>query len=187
MAKGSQFERDIAKYISQWILQDKNAEILIWRSSNSGGQATFSRMRGKRVQKNMEGDLIAIDARANFFMDRISIECKNGYKKASIFSLFKNSKSDVLKAFWEQCQRETKESKKVPMLVFKPLGNSPLIGLPLNFVKKCYPEILELSQVVTIKFNNELPTMTLAKMADVFETIIRPETFTNKTDSWFTC
>lgn len=185
MAKGSQFERDIAKYISQWILQDKNAEILIWRSSNSGGQATFSRMRGKRVQKNMEGDLIAIDSRANFFMDRISVECKNGYKKASIFSLFKNSKSDVLKAFWEQCQRETKESKKVPMLVFKPLGNSPLVGFPEKFVKSCYPEILELGQVVSVKFNNELPVLVLAKLSDIFETIIKPDTFTEQTNKYF--
>ena len=75
--KGGQFERDISRYLSQWITDDKNTEPLIWRSAGSGAQATFSRRRGKSVQKNLEGDLIAIDPRANFFLDKISIFSKD--------------------------------------------------------------------------------------------------------------
>ena len=174
--KGSAFERFIAKYISKWILQDENAEPIIWRSSNSGGTFTTNRLRGNAKQAKMAADLIAIDPRAEWFMDIFSIECKNGYKSANIFSTFKNSKSDVLKSFWEQATRDAKLSNRIPMLIFRPLGNSELIGLPKEVVEEKFKELpTRAEQQVSIKFNSTLPGLFLCKMSIFFE-MYKPET-----------
>lgn len=174
-SKGGQFERDISRYISQWITGDKDCEPLIWRSAGSGAQATFSRRRGKAVQKNLEGDLIAIDERANFFMDVVSIECKTGYKTANIFTTFKETKTDVLRKFWEQAYGQAKSSKKWPMLIFKPLGNKVLMGVIPEFLN-IYFHNIKLEHYVQISFNTQLPPLLLIEM-DTFFKGISPEQF----------
>lgn len=167
--KGSAFERQMSKYISKWILNDPNAEPIIWRSSNSGGTFTTNRLRGNSRQAAMASDLISIDERSKWFMEFFSIECKNGYKGASIFSTFKNSKSDILKGFWEQASRDADLSNRVPMLIFKPLGNSELIGLPLPVVSKYFCEMLTADQMVQVTFNKQLSTLCLFKLKEFFE------------------
>lgn len=165
--KGSAFERFIAKEFSKWIANDPNVEPLIWRSSNSGGTFTTNRLRGNARQAKMASDLVSIDERSKWFMDIFSIECKTGYKSANIFSTFKNSKSDVLKGFWEQASRDAALSDRIPMLVFRPLGNSELIGLPYDLVKtKLYKLIPK--QFVIINFNNspDLSILFLCKLSD---------------------
>lgn len=174
-SKGSAFERQMAKYFSQWITGDKDTEYLIYRAQGSGSMGTMARIKGKKVQKNLEGDLIAVDDRAKFFMDKVSIECKNGYKTASLFSTFKNSKSDVLKSFWVQAFTEAKSSNKTPLLIFKPLGNSPLVGVTNDFLCS-FPEICNLEQRVVVRFNKELPDLNLFRLEEVFN-IITPEKF----------
>lgn len=169
-SKGSKFEREIAKRLSIWITGNPETEPLIWRNAGSGSVHTIGIKKRGIAQKNMAGDLIAIDPRANFLLDKISIECKNGYKSASIFSLFKDSKSDILKKFWEQACRDAFEAEKIPWLIFKPLGNQPLLGLPISFANKIldYNNYL---QCVKIKFNSELSELVLIKLEEFLNNI----------------
>lgn len=172
--KGSAFERFIAKEFSKWIANDPNVEPLIWRSSNSGGTFTTNRLRGNARQAKMASDLVSIDERSKWFMDIFSVECKTGYKSANIFATFKDSKSDVLKSFWEQASRDAALSNRIPMLVFRPLGNSELIGLPYDLVKiKLYKLIPK--QFVIIKFNDSLSILFLCKLSDFLKSYTAEE------------
>jgi hypothetical protein len=172
--KGSAFERFIAKELSKWLANDPNVEPLIWRSSNSGGTFTTNRLRGNSKQSKMASDLVSIDERSKWFMDIFSIECKTGYKSANIFSTFKDSKSDVLKSFWEQASRDAALSERIPMLIFRPLGNSELIGLPYDLVKiKLYKLIPK--QFVIINFNNSLSILFLCKLSDFLKSYTAEE------------
>ena len=166
--KGSAFERFIAKEFSKWIANDPHIEPLIWRSSNSGGTFTTNRLRGNARQAKMASDLVSIDERSKWFMDIFSIECKTGYKTANIFATFKDSKSDVLKSFWEQASRDASLSERIPMLVFRPLGNSELLGLPYNIVKEKFPELHNeiAKQFVVVRFNDTLSDLFLCKLTD---------------------
>ncbi len=172
-SKGHGFEREVAKRISQWISGNKDTPYLIYRTSNSGATFTVNSRKGKG-HESMTGDLTAIDESAKFFTDKISIECKTGYKTANIFSTFKGAKNDILRGFWEQATSDANKVGKEPMLVFKPLGNKWLMGLTENFAGQFFPEMFLNKTRVHIKFNNELPILILFPFEDFF-TYYKPE------------
>jgi len=82
MAKGSGFEREVAKALSMWWSSYERDDIF-WRSSNSGGRATARRKRGKTTQ-GQAGDIAATDPVGAPLMRWLSIECKDGYSIASL-------------------------------------------------------------------------------------------------------
>lgn len=153
-AKGSGFEREIAKKLSIWLTCDPETPYLIYRSSNSGGTFTVN-SKNLKGQANMASDLVSVDPLSEPLMSKFSFECKTGYKNASVSATFKSTKNNVLKGFWEQASRDAEKTNKEPVLVFKPLGSSVLIGFSDNVVKET-PELLtDCDSSVSIKFKNE--------------------------------
>jgi hypothetical protein len=86
MAKGSSFEREMAKQLSLW-WSTGSREDLFWRSAGSGGRATQRAKSGKSTA-NSAGDLMAMDADGQKLLDVVTIELKRGYNSCTIQDLF---------------------------------------------------------------------------------------------------
>lgn len=123
MAKGSQFERELARFLTQWLSNQKK-ELYFWRSPSSGAVATVS-------SQDIAGDIMAVKPEAYILTKVWNIEAKNGYPKASFDKHLKETKGDIIKDFWIQCVRDAQSCNpiKKPMLIFKKKGLKPIIGI----------------------------------------------------------
>jgi Holliday junction resolvase len=102
-AKGSTFERDIAKLL--------NKRFNTSTFARTPGSGAFASTHTLPEHLQIHGDLITP---ANF---KYCLECKKGYNKESLYSLF-NYSSDTWK-FIEQAGKDAKRAGKVPMVIFK--------------------------------------------------------------------
>jgi hypothetical protein len=123
--KGSQFERDLCRFFTEWISGSKEP-LLFWRGRGSGGMMT----RNFGVGKAFSGDLYAISDEGAWLTDFFSIEAKNGYASASFDKHLKYNKNDSLKDFWIQANRDAELVDKYPILIFRKKGLSPWVGVP---------------------------------------------------------
>lgn len=87
-AKGSSFERLIAKRLSLWWTQDVSPprEDVFWRTSNSGGRSTIRSKVGKKTS-NSAGDIGATDECGLPLLRFMTLELKKGYNKFSVADL----------------------------------------------------------------------------------------------------
>jgi len=126
MAKGGEFERKIAKYLTIW-LSGKEKPYIYWRMPGSGSLATIS-----EANKELSGDIHALRLEGAFFTDRFSVEVKNGYPKANFHQHLKNIKNFEIKDFWLQCLEAAQKAGKHGMLVWKKKGLKEIVGISPN-------------------------------------------------------
>lgn len=81
MGKGSQFERDFSRSLSQWWTGGERDDIF-WRSQNSGGRATIRSRAGKKTS-GQYGDIAATDPTGEVLLRVMTFELKRGYNSAS--------------------------------------------------------------------------------------------------------
>lgn len=93
MAKGGNFEREIAKLLSKWWTAGEDDSIF-WRTSNSGGRMTVRARKGLSTSSHC-GDLCAINPIGEPLIKAFAIEIKRGYKGASIADLIDSP--DIIK------------------------------------------------------------------------------------------
>ena len=126
MAKGSSYERDIAKEFSLWLTKGKRDDIL-YRSQSSGARFTQRRKSGKDTV-NQAGDITFTDELGASFIKKYNLELKTGYGKKNKDSITKwdvldiidsKQKLPVLIAFWNQCTRDAELSNRTPLLIFR--------------------------------------------------------------------
>jgi len=136
MGKGGGFEWEVAKKLSLWWSEGKRDDIFC-RSQASGARFTVRKKVGKDTA-NQSGDITFSDAIGEPLIKLWSIECKTGYgKKKKIRDednkivakedvrwdlldfLDSSHKVTVLSSMWEQCKRDAKKSRKIPILVFR--------------------------------------------------------------------
>ncbi len=101
--KGSTFERTIAKALNERFNTNE--------FSRSPGSGAFATTHTLPEHLKIHGDLITPK---NF---RFCIECKKGYNNENLYSLY-NNRSE----FWNfirQCEKDSRKSKKVPLVIFK--------------------------------------------------------------------
>lgn len=109
MAKGSQFERDIARKISLW-WSDGAADDWFWRVGGSGGRATQRAKRGKTTEGQC-GDIVATCPEGLSLTKLVTFELKRGYNAASIQDLFdKPDGPGTVKSFLEQVTAAAKNA-----------------------------------------------------------------------------
>lgn len=118
--KGGAFEREICKDLSRWI-QGKEKPYIFWRGRGSGGAFTANNLIGEAFA----GDIYLVREEGKFLTDKFSIECKTGYKEASLDKHLKYNKSDPIKDFWVQCTEDAKKSNKLPLLLYQKKGMQP--------------------------------------------------------------
>ena len=116
MAKGGDFELEMAKRLSLW-LSDNHEDDWLRRNRRGGmGDITYRKPKGKPL------------------IDAWNIECKTGYSKKSKATAKRKKKvtnwcildpidsrgsSTVLQDFWDQCDRDAAETNRHPILIFR--------------------------------------------------------------------
>lgn len=118
--KGSQFERDISRWISRW-WSDGERDDLVWRTSQSGGRATTRAKSGRKTAGGY-GDLTFTDSSIKPLFDTFLFELKRGYTtKIDPLSFIdgkgsKNFLGDVYEKAWKECKYA---EKKYPIIIFE--------------------------------------------------------------------
>ena len=122
-AKGSAFERDVAKILTKWS-SGQNKEYWFWRSPSSGAVSTINEGNGE-----ISGDIIAIKPEGTFLTSKFSIEVKVGYPTSNFHKHLKKVKNDEIRSFWYQCVYDASRAEKLPMLIYKKKQYNALIGI----------------------------------------------------------
>jgi len=131
MAKGSSYEREVAKRLGAWWAGDDN---IFWRTSNSGGRGTVRAKAGKTTTANQHGDIGFIDPIGKRLLDCFTIEIKRGYKDANVHDLLdrtENSKQLTFEKFLQQTM-DSATNAKTPawLLITKRDRKSEIIWMP---------------------------------------------------------
>jgi len=116
---GGQFEREISRLLSAWILgkdinnpdEIKNTKLVVWRVGSSGAVATISN------QIKLHGDIVPIDEIAIPVLEKFNFEVKRR-KNFNLFSVLSrpNKKQEFL-SWFEQADIEGYQ----PIFIFKVL------------------------------------------------------------------
>jgi Holliday junction resolvase len=117
-SKGNTFERDIAKKL--------NTRFNTTEFSRTPGSGAFATTHALPDHLQIYGDLITPK---NF---KFCIECKKGYNKENLYSLY-NYSSDTWK-FIEQCQKDSRKCGLLPLVIFKQDRQKILAIAPSNSV-----------------------------------------------------
>lgn len=164
-AKGSSWERFIAKSLTVW-LTGQEKPYCYWRTPSSGALQTIS------GADSVSGDIVAIRPEGKFLTDIFSIEAKVGYPHADFFKHFKESRNEI-KDFWLQCVNDAKKSNKFPMLIFKKSGLKPIIGIDFVLHLGLSNDLLY-SKSLTLSFDDKTPSVVFFDM-EMFFKIITPD------------
>lgn len=142
-AKGGAFEREISKKLSLWWSEGKRDDIF-WRSSQSGGRATFRGKKGKDTFGS-HGDIAALDPIGAPLIKLFCFELKTGKSHGApedlIYRKMPNGKSKFEKTL-AQANASTKAAKAGWwILICRKLGGRVMIYFPSDFS----PEISNIS------------------------------------------
>lgn len=165
--KGGSFEREIAKYLTKWLM-GKEKPYVYWRTPSSGGMATIS-----EANKEISGDIIALRIEGAFFTDRFSVELKTGYPKASFHQHLKDNKNFEIENFWKQCLRDAGRADKYPMLMYRKLGFPIILGIDETVREKLLYSV-KLPKRLVLCFESEIPDVNFYDMESFFK-IVTPE------------
>lgn len=119
--KGSNFERLLCRKLTKWITGKERPEIF-WRTASSGGKATQDQKTG--VDCTMDGDIMAISNRGQWFTDYFFVECKF-YKDFDLLNMLKEK--GLIFRWWEKLENSAWKTGKEPILILKKNRYSPLI------------------------------------------------------------
>ncbi len=134
MAKGGDYERNVAKFLSKW-LTGTTKPYMFWRQDASGGIATI------HIENvHMTGDICSVHPDSAFFTDLFSIECKIGYPKTSFWQHFTKVKFGV-QEFWQQALNDAIKSNKHPLLFYRKKGRKQIVGINRFIQEKLYKKI----------------------------------------------
>lgn len=166
MAKGGDFERDRAKFLTKWLI-GKTKPYMFWRMPASGGLATIH-----EECAGLAGDIRSLHPDAEFLTDCFCIECKTGYPRTSFWQFFKKIKNFPIEQFWIQTCNESGD--KLPMLIYRKKGNKPIVGLEGNALSELC-EITRIDELRCIELRwgekSELTPVCFFDMNDFFSMV----------------
>lgn len=118
-AKGAEFERTICRRLSEWWSAGERDDIF-WRTSTSGGRATFRTTKGKSTY-GQYGDLQATDPVGKPLLELVCFELKCGYPDVSVGDLVDTVYGGKVWASWIKKARTSAAGAGCPywMIVFK--------------------------------------------------------------------
>jgi hypothetical protein len=135
---GSNYERDIARILSQWFTGNKD-ELVVWRSVSSGSIATIRKKKGLN-QNNLEGDFQCLDLKYQPFFDTFYLDSKS-LSKINLFTTNpKNEKSNQLLSEWKKVLKDSGD--KFAIMIVKIRGDRTI------------PDFVMLQEDIIVKCNN---------------------------------
>ena len=147
-AKGSQFERLIAKELSLWVSDGKKPDCF-WRSAMSGGRATI---HGALVRQ--AGDICAVEEEGIDFCRKYFVECKH-VKKLALDSFFVKHTGPLHK-FWKKAVKAAEKHGRDPLIIARQNGWPILVISKHNHVAHWAQPILTNGFVDVTLFNSLL-------------------------------
>jgi len=142
--KGSSYERDLSKYLTDWMGGNHKKQYFIWRTPSSGGILTKC-----HTQTQMAGDLISCHPNSEFFFNKVTIEAKHGYKDAVFDKLISQNKNKTILDFHLQSTRDAKLSNKYSMVIYKN-GTTNWVSVEVEFIEnyiKFDKSLLDLNKI----------------------------------------
>ena len=166
--KGSQWERDVCKFLSKWIDGKDSDRILLWRGRGSGAMFTVS--NGK-IGGDFSGDIYSVSPDSYHLTDNFTIECKCGYPSASLDKHLKSVKKDDIENFWKQCTGDAIKSNKLPILIYKKTGlKCPWVGINKKIFDILQNYLKDL-RYVTLHYTNDLDDLYVFDFIQFFENV----------------
>lgn len=177
-AKGSGFEREIAKKISLWLTNNQRDDT-VWRSISSGSFATNKKKKGE-ISKHSVGDLMSVSEESKLFFDIFNIECKN-YKEVDLYHIFTDNCIIIewYEKLYNDCLFNYKQNKnnyfKNPMIIYKQ-KYKPILCVINEHI---YNIINNYSsyKIYSIKFDTTIEKLNIFKFDDLLS--INIDTFLN--------
>lgn len=154
MAKGSQFERDVCKRLSEW-WAGKDADIF-WRTAMSGGRATVRVRKGHATAH--AGDICAVDNRGRGFTKKITVELKRGYNKATVADLIDKpptARPQVLEQWIDQAATAARGRTPYWIIIHKRDRREAVVYFPHLLWLKMFGEAYTPSPFVTVKIKTK--------------------------------
>lgn len=121
-AKGSKFERDICKRLSQFV-DPSSTEPIFWRSASSGGRATIQNKGGIKNTRQL-GDIIPTGTEGAWLAEYFIVECKHN-KKLDLENFFIKQTGKLWK-FWKKLKKDCKQHERAPLLIARQ-NNTPTL------------------------------------------------------------
>jgi hypothetical protein len=134
-AKGSQFERDIARRLSKWWMNDTAQDDVFWRTDSSGGRSTQRAKQGKTT-RNATGDISSCCTVGELFTDNFVVEIKRGYNKLDPLLLLDKpeNKNHIFRDWWKKLDLECiRDNAAWPMLIFKRDRSETCVAISEHF------------------------------------------------------
>lgn len=152
MAKGSSYERELCKLLSEWWCPGRSD--IFWRTSSSGARTTQRRKQGKTTA--FQGsDITATDPSGFPLIDLFAIEAKRGYSKATMQDSIDRTSGQKLSQLEQWIQQASKASEDAGsfawLLIQRRNRRDHLVYLPqhasaavkqLGGLKSCVPRAL---------------------------------------------
>jgi len=144
MAKGGTFERWFCRRLTLWWTRDPEADVLWWRTAQSGGRATVRAKAGRDTTRGHCGDIAATGPQGQPLTDLVAFELKRGYSaSASLHDLLDSpdNAAEQTYARWIAQARASAAAGGVPYwaIVHQRNRRDPLILTPLEFARAVAP------------------------------------------------
>ena len=129
--KGANFEREASRKLSLWLTDGKRDDVF-WRNR--------TRITSNTPNAEMQlGDMTAVHIVGVPFIELFNVEFKTGYSKTRTGKRTKNipwdildildGKGKVFHEFWNQVDRDSEISNRIPLLIFKRDYHSELVSV----------------------------------------------------------
>lgn len=126
--KGAGFERDMCRFLSNWISGGQRDDIF-WRSAGSGGLATQAAKKGK-IKEFSSSDIAPTHKLAYDLLEIFTIECKF-YADMHLQDLPYDRVSNIA-TFWKQAKSDAQRVNKEPLMLAKQNRRPILVGLTIR-------------------------------------------------------
>lgn len=126
-AKGSAFEREVAKALSLWMTKGKDKTQLI-RSVLSGGW--FPGQKALEGWRHV-GDLAPNGPRGEKFRKLFAVECKHR-RDISLYDIWTRKADDTLLGWWEKLKHDAGEVDVSPLLIFRSNRMPTMVGMSVE-------------------------------------------------------
>ena len=162
-AKGSQFERDIARRLSKWWMNDTAQDDIFWRTDSSGGRSTQRAKQGLST-KNATGDISSRCTVGELFTDNFVVEIKRGYNKLDPLLLLDKpeNKHHIFRDWWQKLDLECIRNQAAwPMLIFKRDRSETCVAVAelfFEFMLRHYGYTPNINWIVCVFQGQQLPS-----------------------------
>jgi len=135
--KGSQFERDIARRLSKWWMNDNSQDDVFWRTDSSGGRFTQRAKQGKDTV-NAAGDISSRCVEGDIFVKNFTVEIKRGYNKLDFLILLDkpSNKNHTFIGWWVKLILECTARNTFPVVIFKRDRSETCVAISEFFFEK---------------------------------------------------